>query len=488
VSLTVAFNNARSSLIATAKQISISGRNIAGADDPSYTRKIAERTTDPSGGAHVVAIARATDPGIFSRVLSAKASTGQHQAILDGLARLHETVGDTADPRSPAARLGALVNALQAQANAPSNRSLAQATMSAAEDVAITLHAASQAVLTVRNEADAAIAVALDRINNMLAEFGRLNSEIVRLTVTGGDATDAMDRRDAILGQLSQEIGISTVTRENNEMAIYTDSGVPLFDKSPRLIQFTTNAPLVSGAVGNAVVIDGVPVTGESATMPLRSGRLAGLAALRDEVAVAFQSQLDEIARGLIEAFAESDQSGGGGPDLAGLFTWSGGPAVPASGIAVAGLAASILVNPAVIPALGGSLDRIRDGGINGAAYSYNPTGATSFQARLQGLVDAMAGARAFDPSAGLQSNLALSDYALASVGWVEEQRRTASTTVEYQTTLLARASEALSNATGVNMDDEYAIQLQLEQSYAASSKLINILKQIFETLLAATA
>ena len=50
-------------------------------------------------------------------------------------------------------------------------------------------------------------------------------------------------------------------------------------------------------------------VTGASAVMPLHGGKLAGLAALRDDVTVTYQSQLDEVARGLIETFAESDQT-----------------------------------------------------------------------------------------------------------------------------------------------------------------------------------
>ena len=46
----------------------------------------------------------------------------------------------------------------------------------------------------------------------------------------------------------------------------------------------------------------------------------------------------------------------------------------------------------------------------------------------------------------------------------------------------------ALSNAVGVNLDDEYAQQLQLEQSYQASSKLITVVNSMFQTLLDAVA
>ena len=61
------------------------------------------------------------------------------------------------------------------------------------------------------------------------------------------------------------------------------------------------------------------------------SGRLTGFAAVRDSATVTYQNQLDEIARGLIEAFAESDQSASPSlPDVPGLFTYPGSPAIPA--------------------------------------------------------------------------------------------------------------------------------------------------------------
>lgn len=483
MSLAVALNNARTSLLTTAKQISVSGRNITGASEAGYTRKIAQSTTGFDGSSHIVSVARATDLALFYRVVSAHSSAAGQSALADGLDRLHDTIGDTADGSSPAARIGDLTNALRALADSPSDMTLAQTVVNAAQDVVSTLANASQVVTDVRNDADAAMASSVDTINDLLGQFAELNTQIVRGTTTGTDVNEALDHRDTILAALSQEIGITVVMRSDNDMAIYTDGGVTLFDKTPRTVEFDATASLPTGVAGGAIRVDGVPVTGDSATMPLRSGRLAGLASLRDEIAPAYQSQLDEMARGLVEAFAETDQSGGGGPALAGLFTWTGGPGVPASGVAVPGLATSLHVNPGADPAQGGSLYALRDGGVNGADYRYNPGGAASFSDRLNGVLDDLDAARAFDAS-GLPSDVSLLDLGTASVSWLEGLRSSTTQSADYQNTLLSRASEALSNATGVNMDDEYALQLQLEQSYAASSKLIGIIQQLFETLL----
>ncbi len=83
-----------------------------------------------------------------------------------------------------------------------------------------------------------------------------------------------------------------------------------------------------------------------------------------------------------------------------------------------------------------------------------------------------------FGPTASLQSLASLSG------SWIENARQSASQSVEYQTTLLGHASEALSNATDVNMDDETALMLQLEKSYSASAKLLSVIDQMLKTLL----
>jgi flagellar hook-associated protein 1 FlgK len=486
MSLAVALNTARSSLATTAKQLAVSGGNIAGADDPNRTRKIATPSTDADGSVRVVSVTRATDLPVFYRLLASRATTGGQNALVNGLTRLSDTIGDTADGTSPAARMAALAIALQAQANAPSDRNLAQASLTAAQTVVSTLALATQTVTAVRNQADADMADSVGRLNDLLAQFTTVNDSVVRKTISGEDVTDALDKRDALLGQISDEAGISVVTRANNDVAIYTDGGVTLFDKSARTVSFDPSTALAPGVTGKSVTIDGVPVTGANTTMALRTGNLAGLATLRDTVAPTYQAQLDELARGLIDSFAESDQSGGGGSDLAGLFTWSGGPALPAAGALSSGLAASLAVNSAVDPSKGGNLDRIRDGGINGANYKYNASGAVGYGARLDGIVASLDAAQAFDSATDLQSGVSVLSFGTASVSWLEDQRKTASDTADYQNALMSRASEALSNSTGVNIDDEYATQLQLEQSYQASSKLIAVINAMFQTLLEA--
>jgi flagellar hook-associated protein 1 FlgK len=272
-------------------------------------------------------------------------------------------------------------------------------------------------------------------------------------------------------------------TRANNDMVIYTDSGVTMFERSARSVTFVPTNGYTAATTGNSVYIDGVPVNGASAVMPVHSGKLAGLAALRDDGTVTYQNQLDEIARGLVEAFAESGPSL---PDVPGLFTYPGAPAMPASGVISAGLAGTISVAASVDQSVGGNPSLLRDGGIFSAAYRSNTAGHAGFSDRIQQLVDRVATSRPFDPASLGKPNASLIDFAGSSVSWLESERKSANDEATYSQTLLERSADALGNVTGVNMDDEMSFMLQVERTFSASSKLIATVDSMLKELLAA--
>ena len=159
---------------------------------------------------------------------------------------------------------------------------------------------------------------------------------------------------------------------------------------------------------------------------------------MRDGVAVTYQNQLDEIARGLIQAFAESDQSATPTlPDVPGLFTYAGAPAMPPPGSVLVGLAGTIKLNAGVDPAQGGNAARLRDGGISGnPAYVYNASGATGYTQRLEQVLDRLNAQQAFDPAAQAAPSGTVAGFAASSVSWLQEARKSAGAEGDYKTAL----------------------------------------------------
>jgi len=488
MSLTAALDSARSSLMASGVQSSVISRNIAGASQAGYSRKIAVLDTFPGAGVYVAAIQRAASAGLFTNVLIATSASAKQSSIYDGLQKIAaSTVDDPQLDQSPTAQLNALKKALQQYATAPDNATLGQAAVTAAKDMATGLNQATQTVQSTREGADADIATSVANINQLLVQFDKVNTAVVKGTVAGNDVTDYLDQRDSIISKLSQEIGISVSIRTNGDAALYTDSGVALFDKVARTVSFAPTNAYTPGTTGNPVYIDGVPVTGATSVMPLKSGKIAGLAELRDNVTVTYQDQLDETARGLISAFAESDQSGAALPNVPGLFTYPGAPAMPASATVSVGLAGTIRVAASVDPVSGGNPDLLRDGAISGnPAYAYNAAGNAGYSTRLQQLIGNMDAPQPFDASAQGKPDGSVIDFASSSASWIETGRKAANDNAQYQSTLLDRSNSALSNVNGVNMDDEMSLMLQVERTYSASSKLISTVDDMLNSLLAA--
>jgi len=482
MSLSVALQVAQSALAARQSETSVISRNIAGAQDPNFSRKSVMLSTlvtntGQAGGVRVDGIARVTNDALYANLLKSTSLGMSQQSVLDGLTKLSATTEDTELELSPAANLGKLKQSLQAFSSDPNNTVLAQDLLVTAQTMAQTLNNASTEVQKVREESDQQIAESVDTINQLLTQFQELNTLIVKGSQSGDDITDALDTRDQVLLDLSEEIGITTLTRSDGDMVLYTDSGVTLFETTARAVTFQPTTTFTAATTGNAVFIDGVPVAGPNAVMELKTGKIVGLAQVRDEIAVTYQTQLDEVARGLIEQLQET--AGADGlfiPDpLATL-----GP--PNPGGSIDGLAAAIIVNPLVDPEQGGSLDLLRDG----ISVTYNTGGDAGYNTRLIEMLDALDLDRTFDGVAQLDPTASLTAFAASSVGWLESSRQVATNDVQVQSVVVSRTATNLANTKGVNIDEEMSRLLEIERSYAAASKIITAVDRMLEDLLQA--
>lgn len=484
MSLTQSTSNALSSISTVSEQISVVSQNIARVNNTNATRKVANIVSGPGGGVSIASVSRTANKLLLDTYLNANANSQTQSVVNSALDQLQNTVGDTESDTSPAALMSKLNTALQNYSSTPQNSAVAATVVTAAQELVTSLNDATQAVTDVRNQADSDIATSVANINNLLSQFQTLNQQVVSATGSGRDVTDVLDARDAVLKQLSSEIGIRTASRDNGDMAIYTDSGVTLFDKTARAVTFQPSANLSANSVGSPVYADGVPIAGTPHMMSISSGKLAGLVEVRDSIAPTYQSQLDEMARGLISTFAESDQSGSGLPDAAGLFTDGGSSSVPTT--IVPGLAGSIKINASVDPTQGGNAELIRDGGIAGANYTYNSDGSASYTDRIQQLITNLGSTQTFDPSTQIHSTGSMLDFAKSSVSWLEALRQSSANEAESRQTIADRAATSLSQDTGVNLDEEMTNLLSLERTFQASSRLISTVDNMISTLLQA--
>lgn len=485
MSLTSALNTAQSSLSNYATQTSVISRNISNSSDPNYSRRDAV-LTNSLVGSQGVNIQRAQDSALFVRSITDTSTASAQDTLLTGLSDLKNILGGNDYETSPAVLIGTMRDTLATFAAKPSESTLAQMAIADAVTVANGLQDASAAVQSVRHEADKEIERQVDTLNELLARFEINNNQVVSGTKSGRDVSAELDERDSLVKEISSIIGITQVNRSGGDMALYTSDGVTLFETVARPVDFEPSSGFAASVQGNQIFVDGVPLAAGQGANTTGRGSLQSLVQLRDDYAPAMQTQLDEIARALVVSFAESDQSATPTlPDMPGLFTWAGG-SVPVGATIEPGIAASIAVNPALIQSQGGNPQLLRDGGINGAAYSSNPTGATGYSSLLDSFVLALDEPIAFDTAAGLSTTASLMEFSAQSIGWLELNRSDAETAAETREASMFRSVEALSNITGVSLDEEMSLLLELEQSYKASARLIAAVDEMLQALLVA--
>jgi flagellar hook-associated protein 1 len=510
MSLTSALSTAQSIFTNTGTQSSVTAKNIANAQNPDYVRRSAVVVTG-GNGATIGDIVRSQNQPLFRQTIESTSISSGQRTLLNGLEQVKSLMGGNDYETSPAAYLASFRENLDAFASKANDTGLGLAVVSSAQDLVNALNTASNKLQAIRKDADDQIKQNVSDLNTLLTNFEAVNNQVKNLTSTGGDANDALDERDALLKQISEIVGVTSYVRGNNDMVLYTTDGVTLFETVPRKVSFTPTSTYDASTTGNAVYIDGIQLKAGVGGETSAKGSLPALLQIRDDVAPVFQSQLDEVARGLITSFAETDPDPDTAPALdtmPGLFTYTdatgtlattvpGGvqyldsdadgtpddPLVPlANSAIVPGLASRLTLNPAVLPP-DGSSNVIRDGGINGADYVVHTEGA-SFSDLLDKYNQNLEDPLAFDPATLIGDAPDLMSFASDSIGWLEQLRSAATSSDEAKYALLTRTFEAYSSTTGVSLDEELSLLLDIEQSYKAGAKLMATVDEMMQALL----
>ncbi|KQW31722.1 flagellar biosynthesis protein FlgK [Rhizobium sp. Root274] len=480
MSLASSLNTANSIFRNTSQQTSVLSTNIANDGNENYVRRQSV-VVQTVYGASTTQNERSQQTALLRQLSSSTSQQSAQTVLLDGLTTLSNALGGNDKELSTSTFLANLQSSLQSFAAAPGEYALASTVVTDAIDVANSLNNATTTTQRVRADADAQIYQQVDSLNKLLAEFKTVNDTVVRMTATGDDPSNYLDRRDTLLKDISAIVGVSINMRDNSDMVLYTSDGTTLFETDPREVTFDRTYTYDSTVTGNPIYIDGTPVRAGVGGNTDGRGSLAALVQLRDEIAPTFQTQLDEVARGLIEAFAETDS--GGINELPGLFTWPTGT-VPTTGTVQPGLAALIKVNDAVRSDAGGDPMLVRDGGINGPGYVKNTNNSSGYTDLINAYVDALSAERSFSADADLKTTASVLTFSSNSIGWLEELRSNATTADENKQALYERTFQTYSSKTAVSLDEELSLLLDVEQSYKAAAKLVSTVDEMLKAVL----
>ncbi|MGB3245486.1 MAG: flagellar hook-associated protein FlgK [Sulfitobacter sp.] len=481
MSISSAMSNAVLGLRAAGRGAEVVSSNISNALTPGYGRRILALTSGSAGGlggVRIAGVVRSVDAGIASDRRLAEAANASSQGAMGFLSRLESLLGTPDNPASLSANLSRFEGALVAAASRPDAPDRLNTAVAEARGLADSLRAASAGVQEARIQADRTIAAQVQELNIGLHQIQTLNVQISSTQSQGGETSGLLDQRQQVVDRIGKIVPLREIARDNGQIALYSTGGAALIDGQAVTIGFepanlVTPYMSIEGGTLSGLTINDRPIRTDSETGALRGGSLGSQFAVRDELSVTAQSDIDAIARDLVDRFADPTIDPTLGVGDVGLFTDEGAALNPTEEI---GLASRLSLNAAVDPAQGGEAWRMRDG-INAAAEG-NVGNATL----MQSLTDALTTSR--DAASGSFSGAPLSATGMISavISGVGSNLNAAEQKASFTSTRLSELTQ-LQMAGGVDTDQELQTLMQVEQAYAANARMIEVLDELMQIL-----
>lgn len=478
MSISTALSSAVLGLRAAGRGAEVISNNMSNALTPGYGRRELDLASAQLGGVRILGISRHVDAGLASDRRNAEAAHGLADLTAGFHAQLESLFGTPDDPSSLSARLSSFESALITAASRPDAPDRLSNAIFEAKDIANGLKDASAGVQKARTQADQAIATHVDMLNGDLQLVQQLNVEVTATRARGGDVSSLLDQRQQAVDRIGALVPVREIPRDRGQIALYSTAGAALVDGRPATIGFDPShqvTPYLSlqGGHLSGLTINDQPVRTDSAKGALRGGALGAQFAIRDELGVAAQTEIDAIARDLVERFQDPAVDPSLGVGDAGLYTDEGAPFDPVNEL---GLSDRLEINARIDPAQGGEVWRLRDG-INAAAEG--PVGEASL---LNALSGALGATRA--PGSGSFAGRELTATGLISsaISNVGVSRNVAEQQVSFTSARLNELTEQ-QLAEGVDTDAELQRLLLVEQSYAANAKLIEVLDDLMQLI-----
>ena len=464
---------ARRALLAQESALGVVGHNIANVNTPGYTRQrpdlVAERGEPSSGGVligtgvRLRAVVQVIDPLLARRRLHAETGAGGETTRRDQLGALAEALNDLAQP-SLAGAVDGFFDAADALARNPGGLAERQTLLGRASAVAVALNQRGAAVANLQRAADDRLVAGVRDVNGLLDRIAALNREIGTTEVSGQQANDLRDSRQALLNDLAGKLAITAVTDERGTVTVSSAAGPVLVADGDVVHTLATRTR--SGGLDGAVLHDlGLAdAVGGFLDVPavFTSGTLGGLAGVRDGELVTASEHLDLVAGALRDA-VNAIQTDAAARDLGG----NGTAATPL----FAGLGAKDLVVA------------ITDPRLLAAARSTQP-GDNQNALRLADLRTAAPLTAAPASAAALAlGNSPLSQYLATELGRVGEDAGAASDRAAASTLFTKQLEAQRASLSGVNLNEELTDLLKYQRAFQAVAQVLNVANTMLDEL-----
>ncbi len=325
MSLSQALSIAMSGLRANQLGLSLTSANVANSDTPGYIRKTVNQIQTYSGsvgaGVSVTGVNRELDLYLQQQIRTEQSGASYadlRSSILSSLQSIYGTPGGTGTLETA---FNNLVTAVQGLSTSSDSQSARIGVLNAAQSLAQQLNSMSGGIQSLRSQAEAGLNSAVNTANTAMQQIVNLNTQLASGDTTDAAAAALKDQRDQYVDQLSQLMDIRVIDNGNNQIQVFTNSGVQLVGAEASTLSFNPQ-----GTVTPNTQWDADPTKSNLGTLTLhfpnggslnliqtnsiRSGTIAGYLELRDKTLVQAQTQLDQFAANMSSLLSDKTTAG----------------------------------------------------------------------------------------------------------------------------------------------------------------------------------
>ena len=541
------FTIGQSALAAAQAGLSTAGQNIANAATPGYSRQSVVQTAStpqPLGfgyigqGTQVTGIQRIYNDYLGAQVVSAQSGKSQLEVQYTQIQQIDNMLADPAAGLSGA--MQDFFNGLQDVSTFPADAPARQAALSSAQALTSRFQDMQGRLDAIGQGVNLQIKDGVQTINQLAQQLVSLNQAIDRAQslTDGKPANDLLDQRDQVIRDLSKLIRVS-VSQQGGQYSVFIGNGQPLVSGAALL-----SLKAVASRTDPSRLEVAYDTAGQKSILSadnLAGGALGGLLEFRSQILAPAQNALGRIALGLASALNAQQAQGLTLSNVPGgnFFNLPTMTALPSSANAPGGAGISAALTDASklttsdyrLQMQDGSyrLTRLADNTLIKSSASLDETLAASSS---EGFSISLSGSPVngdeflIRPCAGVAGNLLLAisntnDIAAATlpnaagdnsnilkmialqtgktlsggadtyqsayaklVNEVGSKTRQLGATSACATTIQTQAERALQDVSGVNLDEEAANLIKYQQAYQAAGKVLQLAKQMFDSLL----
>jgi flagellar hook-associated protein 1 FlgK len=336
---------------------------------------------------------------------------------------------------------------VQSLSTDPTNLTMRQAVLDAAQNLADQFHVEASGLQQVQSGLDQSVLQDVGQINRLTSQIAHINAQLERLLPADPSASTFIDQRNSLISHLSSLVGVSVTNVNDGSVTLTTSTGTALV-LGQQSLALQTQVDPSSG-------LEHVYAQGKDITSTLAGGQLGGTLQARDQVVPSVQAQLDNLAASLGSAFNAQhakgfDLSGGQGSSFFVPFV---APS-PGSNAGAAAKFAVAITDPSKI-----------------AASSDGTTGSNGNALALNNLQNQT-----------IVGGQTVTGYYATLVGTIGSQAASAISQQQAEQLVVQQLQNQRASVSGVSLDEEAANLVKFQQAYDAAARVFSIVDQLTQT------